>query len=85
MAIRWQLAAGVLEKANQSPLVKQNAAENYQKVDVSIVELTTPSGNRTRVSPVAGAYSTTRPTVLKAVSPSRLRCRIELFQQIIYL
>ena len=34
----------------------------------------TPSGNRTRVSPVAGAYSTTRPTVSEAVSPPFLRC-----------
>ena len=29
----------------------------------------TPSGNRTRVSPVAGEYSTTRPTVLEAIMP----------------
>jgi hypothetical protein len=29
--------------------------------------LPTPSGNRTRVSPVAGEYSTTRPTVCGAV------------------
>ena len=34
----------------------------------------TPSGNRTRVSPVAGAYSTTRPTVSEAVSPPSVRC-----------
>ena len=36
--------------------------------------LATPSGNRTRVSPVAGAYSTTRPTVSEAVSPPYVRC-----------
>ncbi len=32
------------------------------------------SGNRTRVSPVAGAYSTTRPTVSEAVNPPYVRC-----------
>ena len=36
--------------------------------------VTTPSGNRTRVSPVAGAYSITRPTVSEAVIPPQLRC-----------
>ena len=36
--------------------------------------LATPSGNRTRVSPVAGAYSTTRPTVSEAVNPPSVRC-----------
>ena len=30
----------------------------------------TPSGNRTRVSPVAGAYSTTRPTVFRGCDSS---------------
>ena len=45
-----------------------------QKMDVSFVAITTPSGNRTRVSPVAGAYSTTRPTVLEAVNPPDVRC-----------
>ena len=39
-----------------------------------IVGSPTPSGNRTRVSPVAGAYSTTRPTVLEAVNPPSVRC-----------
>ncbi len=50
-----------------------------QKRDVSFVVCTTPSGNRTRVSPVAGAYSTTRPTVLRGCessSSSMLTCRI---------
>ncbi len=32
-------------------------------------ERCTPSGNRTRVSPVAGEYSTTRPTVYAAAKP----------------
>ena len=41
-----------------------------------VCRLATPSGNRTRVSPVAGAYSTTRPTVSEAVSPPWFRCRL---------
>ena len=39
-----------------------------------ICRLATPSGNRTRVSPVAGAYSTTRPTVSEAAIPPSVRC-----------
>ena len=39
--------------------------KKYQQNVLSIFVLRdgTPSGNRTRVSPVAGEYSTTRPTV----------------------
>eukprot|EP00960_Hanusia_phi_P071757 767623-Hanusia_phi.AAC.2 len=35
----------------------------------NFVQSGTPTGNRTRVSPVAGAYSTTRPSVYGAVMP----------------
>ena len=45
----------------------------------------TPSGNRTRVSPVAGAYSTTRPTVSEAVSPPFVRYKMWIFEVYIHL
>ena len=50
-----------------------------------ICTLSTPSGNRTRVSPVAGAYSTTRPTVSEAVSPPSARCCLHNFWESIWL
>ena len=49
-----------------------------------ICTLSTPSGNRTRVSPVAGAYSTTRPTVSEAVSPPSARCCLHNFWESIW-
>lgn len=43
---------------------KVDASRDMQRRAKSVATPITPSGNRTRVSSVAGRYSTTRPTAL---------------------
>ena len=57
------------QKKSRNVLVKRDRVKGRV-----VCRLATPSGNRTRVSPVAGAYSTTRPTVSEAAIPPSVRC-----------